>query len=63
LCRRCRRFGAGSGLGPLRGPDIAVLAMEVGLACFGAGRTTGGNHPRTLAEHVAAAFTRLNERG
>jgi AcrR family transcriptional regulator len=40
-------------------PQIAVLAAEVGLACFVAGRTAAGNDPATLAAHVDAAFVRL----
>jgi AcrR family transcriptional regulator len=44
-------------------PETAVLAAEIGLACFVAGGTAAGNDPATLATHVDAAFDRLNERG
>lgn len=45
------------------GPSTAVLAAELGLACFNAGRAAAGDDPRTLAEHVDEAFARLNLRG
>ena len=40
-------------------PPVAVLAAEIGLACFTAGQATAGNDPATLAGHVEAAFVRL----
>jgi AcrR family transcriptional regulator len=44
-------------------PATAVLAAEVGLACFTAGRSAAGSDPTTLAGHVDAAFARMNSRG
>lgn len=44
-------------------PATAVLAAEVGLACFYAGRSAADDDPRTLVTHVDAAFERLNSRG
>jgi AcrR family transcriptional regulator len=40
-------------------PQIAVLAAEVGLACFTAGRAAAGSDPAVLAAQVDAAFVRL----
>ena len=45
------------------GQETAVLAAELGLACFHAGRVAAGNDPRTLAAHVDGAFGRLDLRG
>lgn len=44
-------------------PLTAVLAAELGLACFYAGRTAAGNDPLMLVAEVGAAFEKLNQRG
>jgi AcrR family transcriptional regulator len=41
-------------------PGVAVLAAEIGAACFSAGRATAGSDPATLAAHVDTAFARLS---
>lgn len=39
--------------------QVSVLAAELGLACFYAGRTTSGNDPRRLVGAIDTAFEQL----
>lgn len=41
--------------------QVSVLAAELGLACFYAGRTTSGDDPRRLVDAIDAAFEQLSK--